>query len=354
MAGQQRWIVLTALGVLGLSLYFLSAVLTPFLISFLLAYLGNSLVERCRRVGLPRPAAVYVVFAFTFLTIISFFLIIIPLFFEQLKALTQLLPVWDRWLQTHIWPFLQNYFDLDPQLFDIGHIARETALRWQKATGVLTYLGLSFTRSSMMLISFLVNVFLIPVVTFYLLRDWKKIIANSQGLLPQRWQSSVIHFVQDCDLVVAAFFKGQLLVMLALGAIYSIGLSLVGLKFAILIGLVAGAVSIIPYMGFIVGFSSALLVALFQFGGTWALAGVVAVFLIGQALEGFILVPHLVGDSLGLHPVAVIFSLMAGGHLFGMTGMLIALPLAAIIVVLLRHLRQNHGKHRFYHVGSNE
>ena len=354
MTIQQRWMLFATVIALTFSLYFLGPVLAPFFISFVLAYLGGALAGRLEAMGLSRTLAVSAVFLAIFLIVVTLLLIVVPLVFEQLKALVQLLPVWEGWLQAHVWPLLQKYLDLDPKLFDLSQMAKELASKWQKTGGLIAHLGASVTRSSVVLADFFINLFLIPVVTFYLLRDWNKMMANLRTLLPRKLEPKVVVLARECDGVLAAFFKGQLMVMLALGVIYSIGLSLVGLKFAILIGLMAGLVSIIPYMGFVVGFFTALMVALFQFDSIWLLVGVASVFIIGQALEGGFLTPNLVGDSLGLHPVAVIFSLMAGGQLFGVVGMLIALPLSAIIVVLLRHLHRNYKESPFYHAKSHE
>ena len=157
-------------------------------------------------------------------------------------------------------------------------------------------------------------------------------------LLPRQREGLVVKLAGECHEVLGAFLRGQLLVMLALSVIYSAGLMLVGLELGLLIGVLAGLASIVPYMGFIVGIGAALTAALFQFGlEPYPLIGIGVVFMIGQLLEGMVLTPMLVGDRIGLHPVAVIFAILAGGQLFGFTGVLLALPVAAVIMVLLRH-----------------
>ena len=206
----------------------------------------------------------------------------------------------------------------------------------------------------MALMGFAANLFLVPVVAFYLLRDWDKMMANLGMLLPRNVEPVAVTLLKECDEVLGAFFKGQLMVMVALGVVYSLGLGLIGLQFAILIGMLAGLASIIPYMGFALGFAAALIVALFQFDGLSGMAMVVAVFVFGQAMEGWVLTPMLVGDKIGLHPVAVIFALMAGGQLFGFIGLLIALPMAAIIMVLLRHLHRNYKASDLYSAGAEQ
>jgi predicted PurR-regulated permease PerM len=208
-----------------------------------------------------------------------------------------------------------------------------------QTTDIVGMLLSQATASSLALMAWLANLVLIPVVGFYLLRDWDVMMAKLRSLLPRQRESQVMGLAGECHEVLGAFVRGQLLVMLALGVIYSSGLMLVGLELGLLIGLLAGLAAIVPYMGFIIGIGAALIAGLFQFGGDpYPLLGIVAVFMIGQVLEGMVLTPMLVGDRIGLHPVAVIFAILAGGELFGFTGVLLALPVAAVIMVLLRHV----------------
>jgi predicted PurR-regulated permease PerM len=175
-------------------------------------------------------------------------------------------------------------------------------------------------------------------VAFYLLRDWNDMAARVHGLFPRPVQPRVAQLARESDEVLGAFLRGQLLVMLALAIIYSAGLWILGLDLALPIGLVAGFVSFVPYLGFIVGLAAASVAAIFQFQDAWMLMWVGAVFGFGQILEGTLITPKLVGDRIGLHPVAVIFAVLAGGQLFGFFGVLLALPAAAVMVVWLRHL----------------
>jgi predicted PurR-regulated permease PerM len=189
---------------------------------------------------------------------------------------------------------------------------------------------------------------LIPVVTFYLLLDWDDLLKRLHDLIPRRMEPRISLMARECDEVLAAFLRGQLMVMVALGIVYAIGLQVVGLKLALMIGLLAGLGSIIPYFGFAIGIVSATAAALVQFGNFNAVLMVWAVFAVGQAIEGWVLQPYLVGDKIGLHPVAVIFAIMAGGQLFGFVGMLLALPVAAVIMVLLRHAHEHYQQSRLY------
>ncbi|WP_263080222.1 AI-2E family transporter [Endozoicomonas sp. Mp262] len=354
MTTQQHWMLAVILLIAGLFIHFLGPVLAPFAVSLVLAYLGDSLVDRLEKTGISRAPAVGIVFLAIFLVVILILLIVIPMVFQQLKGVIQMLPVWEAWLRTNVWPVVQDYLELDPKLFDLSEMAKNIAGQWQKAGGILAHLGVSVTRSSIALVEVIANLLLVPVVTFYLLRDWDRMVDNIRIMIPRNLEPVIVGLGKECDEVLAAFLKGQLMVMLALGIIYSIGLSLVGLKFAILIGLLAGVASIIPYMGFVIGFVTAILVAFFQFDSLVPLGFVALVFLIGQLLESWVLTPYLVGDKIGLHPVAVIFALMAGGQLFGFVGMLIALPLAAIIMVLLRHLHRNYKVSHLYHADPPE
>jgi predicted PurR-regulated permease PerM len=180
------------------------------------------------------------------------------------------------------------------------------------------------------------SLFLVPILTFYLLRDWDTIMMHLGALIPSRQRETVIKLARDTDEVLGAFLRGQLLVMLALSVIYSVGLSLVGLKFAIAIGVVSGLVSFIPYLGFVFGIGLAALTVILEPNPLWQMIGIVATFTIAQLLEGSILTPKLVGDRIGLHPVLIIFAIVAGGQLFGFFGILLALPAAAVLSVMVR------------------
>jgi predicted PurR-regulated permease PerM len=180
------------------------------------------------------------------------------------------------------------------------------------------------------------SLFLIPIITFYMLRDWDAFKLHLVALLPQDQRETVTKLARETDDILGAFLRGQILVMMALALIYSVGLALVGLKFAIAIGVVAGLVSFVPYLGFVFGIGLAGLTVALEPNPIWNLVGVVATFTIAQAIEGTILTPKLVGDRIGLHPVLVIFAIAAGGQLFGFFGILLALPAAAVLSVLIR------------------
>ncbi|PJE80706.1 hypothetical protein CI610_00303 [invertebrate metagenome] len=348
MTKQQSWLILAVSVLLVVLMHYLGSVLAPFVFSAVLAYLGDSLTDRLEHLGLSRTWAVLVVFCIIFAIITLILVVLVPVAYHQLKAIVHLLPAIEEWLRVRVFSHIEQITGLDPALFDVSELVKKLVTHWQKAGGIVSNMVGSITRSSLAFFALLVNLFLVPVVTFYLLRDWDHLTGQIREMIPRNLEPVVVRLLSECDSVLGAFFKGQLMVMLSLGCLYSAGLSIVGLRFSLLVGMLAGLVSIIPYMGFATGFVAAMAIALFQFDGWTPIAAVVGVFLVGQALEGWVLTPMLIGGKIGLHPVVVIFSLMAGGQLLGFTGMIIALPMAAVIMVLLRYLHQNYKASQLY------
>ena len=206
-----------------------------------------------------------------------------------------------------------------------------------------------FSRSGFAVMAWIANLVLLPILTFYFLRDWDTLVERIAALVPRDHIATVNRLALESNDVLGAFLRGQFLVMLALGAIYAIGLSVVGLKVGLLIGIIAGLISFVPYLGTATGIVLGVIAALVQSSGDWSLVTLVlGVFVAGQMLEGYVLTPRIVGDRIGLHPVAVIFSIMAGGQLFGFLGMLLALPVAAIANVLLRYAHERYKQSPLY------
>jgi predicted PurR-regulated permease PerM len=204
-------------------------------------------------------------------------------------------------------------------------------------------------QSGLNIISVLSLAVLVPVVAFYFLLDWQEMLTRFHSFIPRRAEPKTMEILHECDAVLGAFVKGQLLVMVLLGIVYAVGLQLIGISVGLIIGIAAGLLSIIPYMGFTVGLVAALMACLFQYGIVWQhLTFVLIVFMVGQVIEGYILQPFLLGDRIGLSPVAVIFAVLAGAQLGGVAGMLIALPVAALLVVLFRHINDFYHKSDFY------
>jgi predicted PurR-regulated permease PerM len=219
---------------------------------------------------------------------------------------------------------------------------------WREASSALLGVLSTVSRGGQAVLSWLVNLVLIPVVTFYLLRDWDKLVENIRTLIPRKAEPEVSALSREIDEVLGAFIRGQLMVMVALGVIYALGLWLLGLDLAFIIGMGAGVLSIVPYLGTFVGVVAALIAAAFQFQDLLHPVLVLAVFGVGQSLESMFLTPKLVGDRIGLHPVAVIFAVLAGGQLFGFLGILLALPAASALNVLARHLHERYRNSDLY------
>lgn len=320
--------------------YLLMPILTPFVMAFILAYISNPLVERLQKTGLTRSLAVSFVFCLLILVALSLALIMVPVVQKQLLKLAHKLPVYADTLQYSLLPWLELKLGLDFSALDLTALRKTVLANWQDVGGWMGRILSKLSQSGLQIFGLLASLVLLPLITFYLMRDWHVLVARIDGLIAPGYRVRINKFATESDYVLGAFLKGQLLVMLALAIIYSVGLSIVGLDMAILLGLVAGLVSFVPYLGFIVGIVLAGIAVMMQFNDYTMLLAVLAVFGVGQLLESFVLTPYLVGDRLGLHPVAVIFAIMAGAELFGFVGILIALPVAAILVVALHNLGQ--------------
>ena len=348
ISDSQKWLILALLIVAGWLLYLLAPVLTPFFISVLLSYLGDPVVDRLERIGLSRTVSVMIVFVTMLLLGFAAVLIMLPAIQGQFIILIHSLPTAIEWLQQWLLPKISSVLSFGNIAIDVDGIKQELLGHWQEVGSLAKVLMVNIGRSSQLLVGWLTYLLLIPVVTFYLLRDWDTLVANVHDLLPRSVERTVTKLVREIDAVLAEFLRGQLAVMSALGAMYIVGLWLVGLDLAFIVGLLAGFLSFVPYLGVIVGVSVAGLAALVQFHDVIHVGGVVAVFAVGQLLEGMLLSPLLVGDRIGLHPVAVIFAVLAGGQLFGFLGVLLALPVAAVIVVLLRHSKREYQQSGIY------
>lgn len=348
MADIRLWLSLLGLLVLGWLLYLLSPILMPFAAGALLAYLGNPLVSRLMQLGLKRTWAVGLSF-FSLLTAMTVSLVLVlPLLWQQIVYLESRLPRVLRWFNREGIPWIEKHVPVQIDRLDMDLIGEWLSSYWVEAGSAAGNVLTQVAKSSMDILALAGMLALIPVVTFYLLLDWDDLLARIRNLIPRNIEPRVSQLARECDDVLAAFLRGQLMVMVALGIVYAVGLQLVGLKLALMIGLLAGLGSIIPYFGFTIGIVSATAAALIQFGNINAVMMIWGVFAVGQAIEGWVLQPYLVGDRIGLHPVAVIFAIMAGGQLFGFVGMLLALPAAAVIMVLLRHAHERYQQSRLY------
>ena len=348
MTDSQKWLFFTFLATGAWLIYLLSPVLLPFAFAGMLAYLADPLADKLETYRLSRTLSVSIVFAVMTLILVLVLLLVVPGLERQIGRFMANLPHYAAWLNEGVIPAIERHFKLHIGPIDMNRITKILTSHWQKAGGLVAALMGSVSRSGAVILDWLMNLLLIPVVTFYLLRDWDVLIVKIRELLPRRMVPTVIKLAQEVDTVLAAFLRGQFLVMLALGAIYSIGLWLTGLDMALLIGMLAGLISFVPYLGSLVGITIAAVAALFQYHDVFSLVPVAFVFAVGQALEGMVLTPLLVGDKIGLHPVAVIFAVLAGGQLFGFLGILLALPVASVIMVLIRHIHEIYRDSDFY------
>lgn len=342
--GLVAFAVLWLIGALG-------PILTPFVLAALLGWLGDPLVDRIERTGRSRGIAVSLVFLLMVLLLVLVLLILVPLIERQVVTLIDSLPVYREWLMGTAIPWMERRFGIEiSEWMDPERLIEWVRGHWQQAGGVATTFMSYVSRSGFALIALIVNLVLVPILTFYFLRDWDVLVARVSQLIPRDHYATVTRLARESDESLAAFLRGQFLVMLAQGAFYAIGLQLIGLRLGILVGLIAGLISFVPYLGATVGLIMMLLAAVVQAQGfDWQLLilGTI-VFTAGQLFESYVLTPRLVGDRIGLHPVAVIFAVMAGGQLFGFVGMLIALPVAAVANVLLRFAHERYRASRLY------
>ncbi len=348
MTDSQKWLAFVfTLGSAWL-VYLLAPILMPFAFAAMLAYLGDPLTDKLETYRLSRTNAVLVVFSVMTLVFVMVLLLLVPLLENQVGHFVSNLPAYVTWLNETVIPWTQRRFHLGIRPVNLNQIINLVKGHWEQAGGIAATLMSSVSYSGGVIAEWLMNLLLIPVVTFYLLRDWDDLIVKIHDLLPRRIVPTATKLAREVDTVLSAFVRGQLYVMLALGTIYSVGLWITGLDLALLIGLLAGLVSFVPYLGSIIGITVACVAALVEFHDFVQLIPVATVFVIGQALEGMVLTPMLVGDKIGLHPVAVMFAVLAGGQLFGFLGILLALPVASVIMVLLRHIHDLYRYSDFY------
>lgn len=335
-------------GTLGLTFYLLGPILTPFLISFSVAYLLHPLVDRLERNRIPRSIGVSIVFAAGVLMVALGVLLLIPPLQTQIGRLGTFIPQATSWLQQEALPWLSRRLGTDVSRLDAGRLTQFLQDNFSQAGGIATNVATYLTSSGMKVAATIANLFLVPIVTFYMMRDWHTMLESLGNLVPRPLLPAVGDLARESDEVLAAFLRGQLLVMMALGSIYGIGFWIAGVEFAMLIGIFAGLVSFVPYLGVAMALISAMITAAITGADAVTYAYILVVVGIGQALEGSVITPLLVGDRIGLHPVIVIFLVLAGGQLFGFVGVLVALPVGAVLSVFFRHLQELYKRSQLY------
>ena len=347
----KRILIIGGLALFLWILYLLKPVVIPFIIAFFIAYLFSPLVDRLQKIGLPRWFSIGTVFIGIGVAVTMAFWYIVPLIWKQLVIARDSIPVGINWINSTFLPWVSNTFNVEQMEIDTNHMSTIVMdyIQTNYSTDSLQAMALRVAQSGLNFIQVGGTVVLIPIIAFYFLLDWRRMLDSLRRLIPRPYEKTTLEIVTECHSVLGAFVKGQFLVMILLGIVYAVGLQLIGLDVGLIIGMIAGLASIIPYLGFAVGIVAAVIATLLQFGVDWMqLALVLVVFMIGQGIEGYVLQPFLLGDKIGLSPVAVVFAVLAGAQLAGFLGMLIALPVAAVIVVLLRHARDSYEKSQLY------
>lgn len=324
---------------IGLAIFFtiwlLSPVLLPFLVGLAIAYVLDPAVDRVERLGLGRLWATALVVTIFFFVLLAVILLLVPVLYEQVRGLSNKIVQGVEELYVLLQPYIDQFLEQSPAAAEgkgaegLGIAAQ--ALRW--AGGIAGQL----VSGGIALFNILSLMFITPVVAFYLLRDWDRIVATIDLWLPRDYAPVIRRLLHEIDARMAGFLRGQALVCVLLGIFYAAGLTVVGLSYGLIIGLITGLVSFVPYIGMLLGAGVGLGVAFFQFDSWWMIVAVGAVFLAGQVIEGNFVSPILVGDRVGLHPVWLMLAVLAGGALFGFVGVLIAVPVAAAIAVLIRY-----------------
>ena len=352
MTRTTRHIVLWALiiGLLGWFVASVSAILLPFVLGLMMAYLLDPVVDRMEGGKMQRGTATALVTATAFAILVLILTISLPLIGEQLVRLVQVLPEQLRaFYNEHIAQVRQFIYKLPQQQ---GEVIEQAITDVSSASAdVLKNLVTTLFASSAAILNVLSLLLITPVVAFYLLRDWDGIIANIDELLPRGHANTIRAQLRKMDETMSGFLRGQMLVCSILALFYVVGLSIAGLNYSVLIGAAAGFLIIIPYVGWFAAATVGMLVAILQYDSAMMIGVIAAIFLIGQLIEGYFLTPNLVGDRVGLHPVWMIFGMLAGGVLLGFVGVLLAIPLAAIIGVLIRFAIEQY-KHSELYLGE--
>ncbi len=348
-----RWKWLILIAVVVFVLYMLGGSLTPFIVAALFAYLFNPVVERFQRWGMNRTLAVSLLFVLLTLVFAGILIGLIPLIERQISNFLGQLPTWIDWFRATATPWFHDRLGMDVEIPDMRQITDMLQQYWKEAGGVAATIVAKVSKSGMAIVGWMLNLVIIPVAAFYLMRDWDLLVERVHALIPRSVEPTVSRLARESDKTLSSFLRGQLSVMIVLGLIYGIGLWLVGISVGPLIGMIAGLISFVPYMGAIVGLVMGVTAAVVQYQDLFHVAMVVVVFVIGQSLEGYVLIPKMVGDSIGLHPVAVMFAILAGGELFGFVGVLVALPVAAVAMVVLRYLYGRYTASELYQSGDD-
>ncbi len=344
----RRWTFWLVLGLLFfIFLYMIRGILLPFVVGMLAAYLLDPAADKLEARKFSRGTATFIITSAFFLILLLFFLLVPPVIFDQLSGLVAALPEYIHAFHEKYDAKLAQWLGMLPPA-EVESIRQAASESSEKLVALVGNLASGVFQSGLVLANIFALMLITPVVTFYLLRDWDELVTHFDNLLPRAHADTIREQLQKIDHTLAGFLRGQVNVCVVLALYYSIGLSLVGLKFGIVIGLLAGFLVIIPYVGALFTAVLGIGVAVFQFGLSAPLVAVLVVFAVGQALESYFLTPKLVGEKVGLHPVWIIFGMLAGGALFGFVGVLIAVPVTAVFGVLIRFATERYLHSSYY------
>jgi predicted PurR-regulated permease PerM len=343
------WIAIAA--ALLLAIYWLRPVLTPFFLGAVLAYVWQPLISRLTRARLSRTLAVIVAIVLEALIVLLLAVTVVPLFIKEATQLSQQLPAVLERLNETLSPWLKSRLGVEVPL-DAASIKETITEAIRSSEGLGMMLLNSVRIGGLGLLGLFANIVLTPVVQFFLMRDWELILRRIEALIPPHARGNVVGFAREADDALSQYLHGQVLVILVMVVFYTVGLWLTGLEFFLPIGVITGVLVFVPYVGSATGFVLATLAAALQFQELTPIVWVWVVFGLGQALEGNLITPKLVGERIGLHPVAVIFALLAFGQLFGFAGLLIALPASAVLLVALRKLAARYRGSALYRGGG--
>ncbi len=333
--------------VFALLLWLLSPILAPFLAAAILAYIFDPVVSKLEARGVPRSLGTVLALLVLMVAVALLLVIILPLFYKEIALLIEQMPGFMDRLRTTVLPWISDKFGVDVPL-DSASLRQFITDNAQDASGIAKKVFASLGVGGLAVVGFLINLLLIPVVLFYVLRDWKSLLFGVDRSVPLRFHATVNTLGREIDAVLSEFLRGQLSVMILMSLFYVLGLWLAGLNFALPVGLITGLLVFVPYLGSGTGLLLGTVAAVVQFPNMNGVFLVWGVFGIGQLLEGFVITPWLVGDRIGLHPVAVIFALLAFGQIFGFFGVLLALPASAAMLVGLRHLQRSYQNSDLY------
>ena len=337
---------------IGYIIYQLQSVILPFLVAFILSYAINPLVQKLQdKAHIRRWVAILLVYLSTGLMIGLILWWLIPLVWEQLQSAWKYVPTAIDYYNNTLRGWVRSHTPIRLPAMQVRDMSKGL-VDFLKENYNITDARSFFTNlmlSGMNIINVAGIVVLVPILMFYFLYNWDERLVKMRHMIPNRYIPSVYRIANESDEALMSFIKGQLLVMVLLGMVYAVQLQLIGLKVGLIIGMMAGIASFVPYLGFTLGFIAAIIAGLFQFGVDWVhLVLIVGAFMVGQAVEGYVLQPLLLGDKIGLSPLWVIFAVLAGAALAGIAGMLIALPLAAVLNVLFQHAYDSYRETEFY------